>query len=193
MVVLRDFGGAANKALRTKLPHALQRGCMQHLGRCIKKRHGNVKFAKVWPMLCSAVLAPTKADCDVWMTCIRNSMPDVCDYIEGDIIGRQEIMLYLASAADLRFKGQFTTNWVECFMSVTQKWRQAGKLLQLLDGTWRIGQLPNQVPNKLAGAPIQKARLEADVFHHLRMIRNDPNTLVQSNASEEQLKKYGLD
>ena len=66
-------------------------------------------------------------------------------------------------------------------------------LLQLLDGTWRIGQLPNQVPNKLAGAPIQKARLEADVFHHLRMIRNDPNTLVQSNASEEQLKKYGLD
>lgn len=66
-------------------------------------------------------------------------------------------------------------------------------ILTLADGTWRIGKLPNQVADPLAGAPIKAARLEADVFHHLRMIRKDPETLVQSNASEEELKKYGLD
>ncbi len=66
-------------------------------------------------------------------------------------------------------------------------------VLQLVDSTWRVGQLPDQPAGKLVGAPIVKSRLEADVFHHLRMIRSDPETLVQSNASEEQLRKYGLD
>ena len=66
-------------------------------------------------------------------------------------------------------------------------------LMQLSDGDWRIGQIPGQGPGRLVAAPIQKQRIESDVFHHLRMIRKDPNTLVQSNASEEQLKKYGLD
>ena len=66
-------------------------------------------------------------------------------------------------------------------------------VLTKADGTWRIGQLPNQIPDPLVGAPVKTSRLEADVFHHLRMIRKDPDTLVQSNATDEQLKKYGLD
>ena len=66
-------------------------------------------------------------------------------------------------------------------------------LLQESEGAWQIGQIPGQGPGKLVGAPVQKARIESDVFQHLRMIRMDPNTLVQSNASEEQLRKYGLD
>ena len=66
-------------------------------------------------------------------------------------------------------------------------------VLTKADGTWRIGQLPNQIPDPLVGAPVKTPRLEADVFHHLRMIRKDPDTLVQSNATDEQLKKYGLD
>ena len=68
------------------------------------------------------------------------------------------------------------------------------ELVLKLDGdTWRIGQLPGQAPGQLVGAPIKASRLESDVFHHLRMIRSDPETLVQANATEEQLKKYGLD
>ncbi|MGK0302615.1 MAG: hypothetical protein ACI89X_003500 [Planctomycetota bacterium] len=66
-------------------------------------------------------------------------------------------------------------------------------VLKLQGDTWRIGQLTDQDPVLLAGAPIKAQRLESDVFHHLRMIRNDPETLVQANATEEQLKKYGLD
>lgn len=66
-------------------------------------------------------------------------------------------------------------------------------VFQLDGGTWRVGQLPGQAPGLLVGAPIKAPRLEADVFHHLRMIRNDPETLVQANATDEQLKKYGLD
>jgi hypothetical protein len=66
-------------------------------------------------------------------------------------------------------------------------------LLELVGGTWKIKQLPDQAPGLLVGAPIKAPRLEADVFHHLRMIRNDPETLVQANATGEQLKKYGLD
>jgi hypothetical protein len=66
-------------------------------------------------------------------------------------------------------------------------------LLQLSDSTWRIGQIPGQAAGRLVGAPVQKARIESDVFHHLRMIRSDPDTLVVSNATEEQLRKYGLD
>tara|TARA_R110002072_G_scaffold228234_9_gene385264 strand:+ start:35405 stop:36520 length:1116 start_codon:yes stop_codon:yes gene_type:complete len=66
-------------------------------------------------------------------------------------------------------------------------------VLQLDDDTWRIGQSQGQASGLLAGAPVKAGRLESDVFHHLRMIRNDPETLVLSNATEEQLKKYGLD
>lgn len=66
-------------------------------------------------------------------------------------------------------------------------------VLKLDDSTWRIGQLADQAPGLLVGVPIRAPRLEADVFHHLRMIRNDPETLVQANATDEQLKKYGLD
>jgi len=66
-------------------------------------------------------------------------------------------------------------------------------LLQSVDGKWRVGQLPKQASSRFAGAPVMKQRVESDVFHHLRMIRNDPATFVQSNATEEQLAKYGLD
>jgi hypothetical protein len=66
-------------------------------------------------------------------------------------------------------------------------------LLKLTDSGWRIGDVPGQASSQLAGAPVMKPRVEADVFLHLRLIRNDPETLVQSNATDEQLAKYGLD
>lgn len=44
-----------------------------------------------------------------------------------------------------------------------------------------------------AGAPALKDRVERDVFAHLRAIRNDRETLVQPNATPEQLAEYGLD
>ncbi len=66
-------------------------------------------------------------------------------------------------------------------------------LLKSVDGKWRVGQLPQQASTLFGGAPVLKPRVESDVFHHLRMIRNDPATFVQSNATDEQLQKYGLD
>lgn len=66
-------------------------------------------------------------------------------------------------------------------------------LLEWSDEGWRIGQVEGQAPGDLVGAPVLKQRIESDVFMHLRMIRNDPATLVQSNATEEQLQRYGLD
>lgn len=66
-------------------------------------------------------------------------------------------------------------------------------LLQSVDGKWQVGQIPQQASSLFVGAPVMKQRVESDVFHHLRMIRNDPATFVQSNATDEQLKKYGLD
>lgn len=66
-------------------------------------------------------------------------------------------------------------------------------LLQSSEGKWVVGTLPQQESAKFSGAPVMKQRIENDVFHHLRMIRNDPATFVQSNATEEQLEKYGLD
>lgn len=45
----------------------------------------------------------------------------------------------------------------------------------------------------LAGAPVNKDKVENDVFAHLRKIRRDREALVQANASAEQLKEYGLD
>jgi hypothetical protein len=66
-------------------------------------------------------------------------------------------------------------------------------LLKSVDGKWTVGQLPKQRSSEFAGAPVMQQRIENDVFHHLRMIRNDPATFVQSNATDEQLAKYGLD
>lgn len=45
----------------------------------------------------------------------------------------------------------------------------------------------------LAGAPVNKDKVENDVFAHVRAIRKDPKTLVQASATNEQLEKYGLD
>jgi len=45
----------------------------------------------------------------------------------------------------------------------------------------------------LIGAPVAKDRLESDVFAHLRAIRADRDSLVQANATAEQLVQYGLD
>ncbi|MCK5942815.1 MAG: DUF4340 domain-containing protein [Planctomycetes bacterium] len=65
-------------------------------------------------------------------------------------------------------------------------------VLKLTDKGWLIGQ-PADAATELAGAPARKGKIEADVFHHLRSIRRDPETLVQQGASEEQLAEYGLD
>jgi len=43
------------------------------------------------------------------------------------------------------------------------------------------------------GAPVLKERVERDVFAHLRAIRSDRETLVQPNATPEQLAEFGLD
>jgi hypothetical protein len=67
--------------------------------------------------------------------------------------------------------------------------------LQRSDKGWQIGALlaPGQPPVELAGAPVNKDRVESDVFLHLRQIRSDREALVQANATDEQLKSYGLD
>ncbi len=47
--------------------------------------------------------------------------------------------------------------------------------------------------NDLLGAPVNKDKVQADVFVHLGRIRSDKQTLVQPGASPEQLERYGLD
>ncbi len=63
---------------------------------------------------------------------------------------------------------------------------------KLIDRGWVVSQVGRAVV-ELAGAPVMKNKLEADVFEHVRSIRNDPETLVQPAATEEQLVDYGLD
>ena len=65
--------------------------------------------------------------------------------------------------------------------------------LQRVDQGWRIAQLPGQPAAALAGAPVQKTRVENDVFQHLRSIRVDEQTIVQPDATAEQLAERGLD
>ncbi|HEB53625.1 MAG TPA: DUF4340 domain-containing protein [bacterium] len=67
--------------------------------------------------------------------------------------------------------------------------------LVLVRGTdgWQIGTPKRQAPGDLAGAPVMKSRVENDVFEHLRAIRVDRDALVQPEATEEQLARYGLD
>lgn len=43
------------------------------------------------------------------------------------------------------------------------------------------------------GVPIDKNRVENDVFMHLRAIRADRDTMVQPNATPQQLESFGLD
>jgi len=64
--------------------------------------------------------------------------------------------------------------------------------LQLSDSGWIIGQ-PARTVVELAGAPVMKSKVEAEIFEHLRSIRNDQETLVQPAATDEQLAEYGLD
>lgn len=59
--------------------------------------------------------------------------------------------------------------------------------LQRTDKGWALA------AGELAGAPVNKDRVENDVFHHLRSIRADRDVLVQPNATPEQLALYGLD
>lgn len=63
-------------------------------------------------------------------------------------------------------------------------------ILQRSDKGWMLAQVPGQ---ELPGAPINKDRVETDVFAHLRAIRIDRDVLVQPSASPEQLEGYGLD
>jgi len=63
---------------------------------------------------------------------------------------------------------------------------------KLTDQGWVVTQPPRTVV-ELAGAPALKSKIEGEVFEHLRSIRSDPETLVQPNATEEQLLEYGLD
>ncbi|MGC6489442.1 MAG: DUF4340 domain-containing protein [Planctomycetota bacterium] len=64
--------------------------------------------------------------------------------------------------------------------------------LTLTDKGWAIGK-PAAAVVELAGAPVRKGKIEADVFEHLRSIRSDPDALVQPGATEEQLAEFGLD
>ncbi|MEO6595511.1 MAG: DUF4340 domain-containing protein [Planctomycetota bacterium] len=66
-------------------------------------------------------------------------------------------------------------------------------LLQRTDKGWAFAPIVGQPPIDLAGAPVNKDRVEADVFAHLRTIRIDRDTLVQPNATPDQLAELGLD
>jgi hypothetical protein len=63
-------------------------------------------------------------------------------------------------------------------------------VLQRSDKGWVLAAVQGQ---DLAGAPVNKDRVESDVFAHLRAIRIDRDALVQPSASPEQLEKFGLD
>ncbi|MCR9243975.1 MAG: DUF4340 domain-containing protein [bacterium] len=65
-------------------------------------------------------------------------------------------------------------------------------VLQRAERGWSVAQVPG-APNPLAGAPASKQRVEVDIFEHLLKIRSDKETLIQANATEEQLAEYGLD
>lgn len=65
-------------------------------------------------------------------------------------------------------------------------------VLNLTDAGWAIG-APTGAVVELAGAPARKSKLEADVFEHVRSIRNDPDALVQPAATAQQLAEFGLD
>lgn len=65
-------------------------------------------------------------------------------------------------------------------------------MLQRGEKGWVVSQTP-QAPNKLAGAPVNGTRVERDVFDHLLKIRVDQRTIIQANATPEQLAEYGLD
>jgi len=58
---------------------------------------------------------------------------------------------------------------------------------------WALAQPPGAAPMDLAGAPVQKDKVETDVFQHLRKIRSDKESTVRASATPEQLKEYGLD
>jgi hypothetical protein len=60
---------------------------------------------------------------------------------------------------------------------------------QRTDRGFQLGPMSGE----LAGAPVNKDRVENDVFSHLRAIRSDREVLVQPNATPEQLASYGLD
>lgn len=63
-------------------------------------------------------------------------------------------------------------------------------VFQRSDKGWMLAAVPGQ---ELAGAPVQKDRIEADVFTHLRGIRADRDTMVQPGATPAQLESFGLD
>lgn len=60
-------------------------------------------------------------------------------------------------------------------------------VLARTDKGWMLG------TGELAGAPVSKERVEADVFTHLRSIRADREVMVQPAATPEQLTQFGLD
>lgn len=61
--------------------------------------------------------------------------------------------------------------------------------LERTDKGWAFG----RIAGDLAGAPVNKDKVETDVFTHLRRIRNDREALVQRDATPAQLAEFGLD
>jgi hypothetical protein len=57
------------------------------------------------------------------------------------------------------------------------------------DKGWALG----RIVGDLAGAPVSKDKVEADVFTHLRKIRSDRDAMVQRDATPAQLAEFGLD
>jgi hypothetical protein len=62
-------------------------------------------------------------------------------------------------------------------------------LLARNDKGWQLG----GTSGNRAGAPVDKNRVERDVFAHLAAIRADREALVQPGATPEQLAEFGLD
>jgi hypothetical protein len=80
-VMLRDFGKAMKRAIRTMLPLCVDRGCMQHLQRLIRKHFGPKEWSKTCTIIWAAVLAVRQSDCDYWMNILSRISPRVCMFI----------------------------------------------------------------------------------------------------------------
>ncbi|MCB9878376.1 MAG: DUF4340 domain-containing protein [Planctomycetes bacterium] len=58
---------------------------------------------------------------------------------------------------------------------------------------WSVAPIPGQAPGDLVGAPVSKALVESDLLQHLASIPDDEGALAQPDATDDQLKEFGLD
>ncbi len=66
-------------------------------------------------------------------------------------------------------------------------------VFQRSDKGWVLGQNAQRGQAELAGAKVNEALLQQNVFEHLAAVPRDPETLVYAAATDEQLAEVGLD